>query len=168
MAKYTDHFKLEVIHFHLNYSHSLIKTGSHFQIPVSIIKDWLAKYTHSGSIALKGKGAWKQYTANEKLRIIQPVLSGQSSARQAALENNLPTHSLVIRWLKCFKEEGIKGLEPKPKGRKPMKTPTKSKAKKTKAPQTELERLQAENERLKLENMYLKKLAEFEQNEKRR
>ncbi len=166
MTKYNAQFKLEVIQFYLNVSYSFTKTSQHFQIPESIIKDWLAKYTYSGTSALQNQSTWKQYTADEKFQIITPVLSGEMSIRQAALKANLPTHSVVVNWLKRFKEQGITGLEPKPKGRKVMKTLIKPK--KMKAPQTEIEKLQAENYRLKLENIYLKKLAELEQKEKKR
>jgi len=115
MTKYNAQFKFEVVQFHLNTSYSLTKTSQHFQIPVSIIRDWLAKYAHSGALALQNQSAWKQYTADEKLHIITPVLSGEMSVRQAALSANLSSHSMVVNWLKRFKEQGITGLEPKSK-----------------------------------------------------
>ena len=57
-----------------------------------------------------------------KLQVLQPILKGKMSIREAARFYNIPSDTLVGTWLKRFEKSGIKGLIPrKPSGRPPMK-----------------------------------------------
>ena len=64
----------------------------------------------------------KHYTIEFKLQVLQPILNGKMSIREAARFYNIPSNALVETWLKWFEKSGIKGLIPrKPSGRPPMK-----------------------------------------------
>ena len=64
----------------------------------------------------------KHYTIEFKLQVLQPILDGKMSIREAARFYNIPSNALVGTWSKWFEKSGIKGLIPrKPSGRPPMK-----------------------------------------------
>ena len=64
----------------------------------------------------------KHYTIEFKLQVLQPILNGKMSIREAARFYNIPSNALVGTGLKWFEKSGIKGLIPrKPSGRPPMK-----------------------------------------------
>ena len=64
----------------------------------------------------------KHYTIEFKLHVLQPILNGKMSIREAACFYNIPSNALVGTWLKRFEKSGTKGLIPrKPSGRPPIK-----------------------------------------------
>ena len=54
----------------------------------------------------------KHYTTEFKLQVLQPILKGKMSIREAARFYNIPSDALVGTWLKRFEKSGIKGLIP--------------------------------------------------------
>ena len=98
----------------------------------------------------------KHYTIEFKLQILQPILNGKMSIREAARFYNIPSNTLVGTWLKQFEKNGIKGLIPrKPSGRPPMKPKY---AKMPPPPKTEEDRLRLRILQLEAEVAYLKEL----------
>ena len=98
----------------------------------------------------------KHYTIEFKLQILQPILNGKMSIREAARFYNIPSNALVGTWLKQFEKNGIKGLIPrKPSGRPPMKPKY---AKMPPPPKTEEDRLRLRILQLEAEEAYLKEL----------
>ena len=98
----------------------------------------------------------KHYTIEFKLQILQPILNGKMSIREAARFYNIPSNTLVGTWLKRFEKSGIKGLIPrKPSGRPPMKPQY---AKMPPPPKTEEDRLRLRILQLEAEVAYLKEL----------
>ena len=64
----------------------------------------------------------KHYALEFQLQVLQPILKGKMSIREAARFYNISSDTLVGTWLKRFEKSGIKGLIPyKPSGRPPMK-----------------------------------------------
>src|SRR5699024_8085789 len=83
---------------------------------------------------------------------------------ETAIQFHLNNPSLIVRWLKVFREQGIEGLKPRSKGRPSMsKKPNKQKKKEEKKLTREKE-LERDKELLKLEVAYLKKLRAFREN----
>ena len=98
----------------------------------------------------------KHYTIEFKLQVLQPILNGKMSIREAVRFYNIPSNALVGTWLKRFEKSGIKGLIPrKPSGRPPMKPKY---AKMPPPPKTEEERLRLRILQLEAEVAYLKEL----------
>lgn len=96
----------------------------------------------------------KHYTIEFKLQVIQPILKGKMSIREAARFYNISSDTLVGTWLKRFEKSGIKGLiSRKPSGRPPMKPKY---AKMPPPPKTEEERLRLRILQLEAEVAYLK------------
>ncbi|WP_148130222.1 helix-turn-helix domain-containing protein, partial [Haemophilus sp. HMSC073C03] len=50
----------------------------------------------------------KHYTIEFKLQVIQPILKGKMSIREAARFYNISSDTLVGTWLKRFEKSGIK------------------------------------------------------------
>ena len=64
----------------------------------------------------------KHYAIKFKLQVLQPILKGKMSIREAARFYNISSGTLVGTWLRRFEKSDIKGLIPyKPSGRPPMK-----------------------------------------------
>ena len=98
----------------------------------------------------------KHYTIEFKLQVLQPILNGKMSIREAVRFYNIPSNALVGTWLKRFEKSGIKGLIPrKPSGRPPMKPKY---AKMPPPPKTEEDRLRLRILQLEAEVAYLKEL----------
>ena len=98
----------------------------------------------------------KHYTTEFKLQVLQPILKGKMSIREAARFYNIPSDALVGTWLKRFEKSGIKGLIPyKPSGRPPMKPKY---ARMPPPPKTEEDRLRLRILQLEAEVAYLKEL----------
>ena len=95
-------------------------------------------------------GKNREWSKEEKHRIIQRVLSGEKSRSEIIREEKISSSQLHY-WIKAYDEKGIEGLENK---RKPGNPLVKFQAKKT---LTELEKLQYENMKLRIENERLKK-----------
>ena len=98
----------------------------------------------------------KHYTTEFKLQVLQPILKGKMSIREAARFYNIPSDALVGTWLKRFEKSGIKGLIPyKSSGRPPMKPKY---ARMPPPPKTEEDRLRLRILQLEAEVAYLKEL----------
>lgn len=108
----------------------------------------------------------KHYTTEFKLQVLQPILKGKMSIREAARFYNIPSDALVGTWLKRFEKSGIKGLIPyKPSGRPPMKPKY---ARMPPPPKTEEDRLRLRILQLEAEVAYLKELRKLRLQEEAR
>lgn len=99
------------------------------------------------------KGKTSGYTirsANEKLKLIKPILDGLKSSEQIGRETGISS-GLLIKWTHLYQEGGIKALENK---RKPGNPLQKYQAKKN---LLYTEQLEYENMKLRIENERLKK-----------
>jgi transposase len=88
--------------------------------------------------------------------VLQRIEKKSLSLREACVEFNIPTESVIIQWQKRYKDQGISGLECKPIGR-PKSMTIKRAKKKSDKPLTREEELLLEIESLKCENALLKK-----------
>ncbi|MGD6802595.1 helix-turn-helix domain-containing protein [Rossellomorea aquimaris] len=166
MAKYNEEFKIKIVTEYL-YGNlgfgSLAKKyniGSHKQII-----EWVNTYKSQGMEGLKRRKTKKEYSVQFKLDTIQFMLKTGASYLETAVQFNLNNPSLIKRWMKTFREQGVEGLELKKlKGRSSMSKKPIDQKKKEEKRLTREEELERENELLRLENAYLKKLRAFREN----
>ncbi|MBM7717287.1 transposase [Siminovitchia sp. FSL H7-0308] len=163
MAKYNEEFKIklvtEYLYGNLGYKSLAKKYNMGSETP---IVEWVKVYKSQGMDGLKRKQTREMYPVQFKLDTIQFVLKTGASYLETAVQFKLNNPSLIRRWMKEFKEQGVEGL--KPKGESSMsKKPNKPK-KKEEIKLTREEELERENELLRLENAYLKKLRAFREN----
>lgn len=108
-----------------------------------------------------------------RLDIIQLVIEQDVGIREVAKLHHIP-HSVVIHWLKAFRERGLDGVKsPYKKPQPPKIVKPKMKKKEIEVPEpTDLspqafKKLQRELAYLRAENAYLKKLEELDRQKQR-
>lgn len=108
----------------------------------------------------------KHYGLEFQLQVLQPILKGKMSIREAARFYNISSGTLVGTWLRRFEKSDIKGLIPyKTSGRPPMKPKY---ARMPPTPKTEEDRLRLRILQLEAEVAYLKELRKFRLQEEAR
>jgi transposase len=110
------------------------------------------------------------YSLPFKIKVVEAIDKDSLSLSQACLEFNIPTKSVIIKWQRNYKKEGILGLNNKPRG-KPKSMQFKRAKKKSNKPLTREKELLLENESLRAELDLLKKLQALiqqEQNKKQK
>ena len=100
-------------------------------------------------MAKKGQ-VYKQWTAEEKYKIIKPVLNFEKSTWDITRETGL-NNGMINNWIKKYRENGFEGLKNKKKPGNPL---CKYSNKKN---LTKDEKLEYENIKLRIENELLKK-----------
>lgn len=100
-------------------------------------------------MAKKGQ-KFKHWTAEEKYKIIKPILDLEISLAQVGKETGI-SNSMLFNWVNNYKEKGLNGLTSKRKPGNPlMKYSSKNNL-------TKEEQLEYENMKLRIENEMLKK-----------
>lgn len=95
-------------------------------------------------------GTNKHWSAEEKFKIIEPIIHNLKSGNQVTKETGI-SNGMINKWVNLYLEKGLKGLENQ---RKPGNTLAKFSRRKE---LTKLEKLQYENLLLRIENERLKK-----------
>ena len=86
-------------------------------------------------------GTNKFWTAEEKYKVIKPILDFEKSSMQVTRDTGL-SNGMICNWIKAYNERGIEGLTPKKKPGNPLSKYSQKKN------LTDMEKL-LENERLK-------------------
>lgn len=100
-------------------------------------------------MASKGQ-KFKQWTAEEKFKIIEPIIKFEKSSTQVTKETGI-NNGLITQWVHKFRKKGFDGLKSKKKPGNPL---AKYSSKKS---LTKEEQLEYENMKLRIENEMLKK-----------
>ena len=100
-------------------------------------------------MATKGQ-KYKQWTAEEKYKIIEPIIMLEKSSTQVTQEPGI-NNGLITAWVKKYRENGIDGLKNKKKPGNPLARYSNKKF------LTKEEKLEYENMKLRIENEMLKK-----------
>lgn len=164
MAKYNLEFKLKVVKEYLEGNIGYLSLAKKYNIKSeSEIRRWVNAYKIQGYEGLEVKRKNNKYTLEFKLNAVDLYLTGEMSYQSLANEFKINNPSIIARWVKEFREEGIEGLKSKKRGR-PSNMPNtdknkklKNKSNKTKNELSELEKLREENYYLQMEVEILKK-----------
>ena len=146
--KYTEEEKLAAV-LAVIAGEGVKKVANRMQINREVLRHAVGMYREHGKEGLSGKR--RSWTINQKLAILEDMHQNHYSCKQTSIKYGIKGSQTVWKWEQQYLEKGIKGLEPKKKGRP-------SKRKKPKQPLTREEQLLAEIEYLRAENEYLKKL----------
>ena len=94
-------------------------------------------------------GINKYWSAEEKYKIIKPIIEFEKSSSQVTKETGINNGMLSI-WVKKYNENGIDGLKPKKKPGNPLaKYSSRKELNETEKLELEIMKLKIENERLK-------------------
>ena len=151
MSKYSKKVKEKVISL-FEKGWGRFRIATEFAIPESTVRNWLYKFNLSHN--LDHKISKQVFSADFKRKVLETRWKNKLSFKETAELFNLDNPSLIAIWQKRYLEEGILGLQPKPKGRPPMKTKKEIKTQVDSIQQSDKERikeLEAENARLKYE-----------------
>jgi len=151
-------FRLRCVESVVLNGHSIKSTAKLHGIRHSNLSLWVSQYVYSGPSGLLSR-AMQVYDQSFKLEVLQNLEQESLSLRDACVRFSIPSPSIIIQWRRAYEKDGMLGLQPKRKGRKPtMKSPYKRKPRKSDKPLTREEELLKENEYLRAENELLKKL----------
>ena len=155
MAKLTYKDKIEIYKKRKNGT-SAINLSKQYRINVNKV-NYLVSLIDKNGLDILRKNKNKNYTIEEKERIINRVLMDLESIRFVSIDEGLLSDGMLYNWIKKYKESGYNIVERK-RGRSPtiMKKPKASK--KTETMEEQVERLKIENLYLKAELEYTKKL----------
>ena len=156
-VKYDYSFKLECVELVLEKSYSYEAVSKLRGLNESNIRKWVAFYNKYGKIGLLPRKN-QNYSVDFKIRVLKSIKERVLSLREASVEFNIPTVSVIVKWQKDFAKFGLEGLKSKSRGRPKSMSNFKRKKRKSDKPLTREEELLQEIEILRCENDLLKKL----------
>ena len=165
-VKYNYEFKLRCVYEVLDNNRSVYSVAAENNFDESNFRKWIVFYQKYGSEGLLAKRN-QIYTIDFKQNVLETIEKKSLSLREACIEFNVPSESVIFQWQKKYKARGILGLEDKPKGR-PLSMNFKRAKKKSNKPLTREEELLLEIESLRCENALLKKFNTLVQAEEAR
>lgn len=160
MAKYSHEFKLEVVNHYLSGSDGYKRTGLLFNLNDSVVHKWVSIYKIHGELGLKRSVSNQTYGADFKLSVIEAIINNGLSYSEVLVKFQLKEMGMISKWMRQYREQGIDGLKPKPRGSsKPMSKPKIIESKLQLADQDKTNKeLLEELAYLRAENAFLKKL----------
>jgi len=129
---------------------SIASVAGRFGMSKTVVARSVNLYREHGEASFQQKKK-ASYTAAQKLMVLETMHAQGMSCEATAVKFGINGSTSIWKWEQSYLKNGIEGLQPKKKGRRPKVT-------KPKAPLTPYEQLLAENEYLRAENEYLKKL----------
>ena len=151
MSKYSKEIKEKAIYLSEK-GWGRYRIAKELEVPEGAVRSWLQKFNLSHNLTHKIN---KQiFSADFKRKVIETRWKNKLSFKETAELFNLDNPSLIAAWQKRYLDDGIWGLQPKPKGRPPMKTKKEVKIDVDSTQKSDKERikeLEAENARLKYE-----------------
>ena len=147
MAKYSKEIK-EKVYCLFERGWGFNATAKELNIPEGTVRNWLFKYKNGYSTNRRMRK--RNFSAKFKQTVIETRWANSLSFKETAELFNLDNPSLIAIWQKSYLDEGISGLQPKPKGR-PSMQPKKQNNQSIKSDKERIKELEAENARLKYE-----------------
>ena len=151
MSKYSKEIKEKAIYLSEK-GWGRYRIAKELEVLEGAVRSWLQKFNLSHNLTHKIN---KQiFLADFKRKVIETRWKNKLSFKETAELFNLDNPSLIAAWQKRYLDDGILGLQPKPKGRPPMKTKKEIKIDVDSTEKSDKERikeLEAEIARLKYE-----------------
>lgn len=160
MTKYSQVFKLEVVRYYLTMNSGYSRTGQQFSVERTMVRRWVREFKAQGANALETGRPRTSHSADFKYQVVLSVIQEGLSTHDTAQKFNLKQRATVSIWLKQYREHGIDGLKPKPKGRRsnmPSSAPPQPEPVNKSDRDKTQEELLEELAYLRAENAYLKK-----------
>ena len=151
MSKYAKEVKEKAIYLSKK-GWSRFRIAKEIEVPESTVRNWLYKFKLSHNLTHK---ICKQvFSAAFKRKVLETRWKNKLSYNETAELFNLDNPGLIAMWQKRYLDEGILGLQPKPKGRpsmKPKELISSTKDQCIKSDKERIKELEAEIARLKYE-----------------
>lgn len=161
-VKHSLGIKLAIVNQVLKRDKSLATISRENGLERRMILQWVQFYKRFGEAGLRPQST--VYSLENKLEVIRYFTNNKVSLREACLQFNIRSNSVLSNWLRIYESGGAEGLSEETRGKKCLMKPKISK----KAPEktlTEHEQVLEENKRLRAEVAFLKKLRALIQKE---
>lgn len=121
MTKYDEQFKLSVVQSYAQGTKGVKSVAQRYGLSPVVVERWIAAYREHGPSGLRKK--FSHYSAEFKLSVLHRMQQEDLSANQTvALFDIRGGPSVITGWQRRYHEQGLAGLQPKPRGR-PKKMP---------------------------------------------
>ena len=151
MSKYSKEIKEKALYLSKK-GWGRYRIAKELEVPEGTVKSWLEKFNLSYNLPHKiGK---QVFSADFKRKVLEARWKNKLSFKETAELFSLDNPRLITAWHKRYLDERIFWLQPKPKGRPPMKTKKEIKTQVDSIQKSDKERikeLETENARLKYE-----------------
>ncbi|MGG0655844.1 transposase [Rummeliibacillus pycnus] len=122
MSKFTVEIKLNAVRRYLSGSESYKEIAESIGSSKSLVMNWVKLFEAQG---IKGfEKNYSSYSVQFKLDVLNFMNKTGASLRETASNFNISSPSTVYQWEMLLKTQGIEALEPKKKGRPPLKKET--------------------------------------------
>ena len=123
MSKYDEQFKLSVVQSYETGRQGFKSVAQRYGLDHAMVRHWVASYRQHGVSGLRKK--FSHYSAEFKMSVLRRMQQEELSARQAiTLFDIRGGAGVVADWQRRYHEQGLAGLQPKPRGRsKTMSVP---------------------------------------------
>lgn len=127
MTKYDEQFKLSVVQSYEAGRQGFRSVAQRYGLDYAMVRRWVAAYRQHGVSGLRKK--FSHYSAEFKMSVLRRMQQEELSAREAITLFDIRGGAGVIAdWQRRYHEQGLAGLQPKPRGRpKKMPVPESSK-----------------------------------------
>jgi len=158
MSKYSSEFKLKIVLQYLEGKVGYKALGHIHGVYYRHIANWVRLYQQHGSEGLAKRHT--NYSVEFKLNVLKKHFENSWSNQETSAYFNIPAPSSVLSWVRLYNQGGVGALDPKPKGRRPVKRTANDIQTLLKKPINELshEELLQRVHYVEVENAYLKKL----------
>ncbi len=160
--KHSLEFKLAIVNQVLSRNTSVATISRENTLERRMIFQWVKFYKRFGEAGLRPQST--TYSLENKLEVIRYFKDNKVSLREACLQFNIRTTSVLSKWLGIYNASGAEGLSEERRGTNRLMKPKIQK----KVPEktlTEHEQVLEENKRLRAEVAFLKKLRALIQKE---
>ena len=115
MTKYDEQFKLSVVQSYEQGTDGLMSVAHHYGLDHAMVRRWVQAYQHHGLQGLRKK--FSHYSTEFKLSVLRRIQQEGLSATQAiALFDIRGGAGVITDWQRRYHEQGLAGLQPKPRG----------------------------------------------------
>lgn len=118
MTKYSSELKMKVVEAYLNNEGGCEFVAKKYGISnEALVRKWVNAFKSQGHDGIKISRKNNKYSFEFKQNIVKLYLVGEMSYQELANQFKLNNPSLISRWVKEFREQGLEGLKPRKRGR---------------------------------------------------
>lgn len=86
------------------------------RLPQGTMRIWQDTHKQGRLLGLGSVATYKKYSGEVKLAAVEKFLAGAVKTEVMA-EFNITTRAMLNKWVAVYRDQGVEGLNPKPKGR---------------------------------------------------
>lgn len=101
-SQYSKELKIKTVKRYLNGESSQLSLAKEVGTNETVIRKWVLKYKNYGDTAFDTSNTNASYTKEFKEKVVLSYLNGEGSYLQLAIRFNIPTDSIIIKWVKSY------------------------------------------------------------------